>query len=89
MKKSLKKNPTNIIITGVGGQGNVMASRVLAGMLVNAGFIVTIGETFGMSQRGGSVMSHLRVSSSSVLSPQIPQGRGDIVIALEPVEALR
>jgi len=89
MKKSLAKDPTNIIITGVGGQGNVMASRVLAGMLVNSGFIVTIGETFGMSQRGGSVMSHLRVSSKSVLSPQIPQGRADIVIALEPVEALR
>jgi len=89
MKANLYKEPTNIIITGVGGQGNVMASRVLAGMLVNAGFIVTIGETFGMSQRGGSVMSHLRVSSSSVLSPQIPQGRADIVIALEPVEALR
>lgn len=89
MKKSLIKDPMNIIITGVGGQGNVMASRVLAGMLVNAGYIVTIGETFGMSQRGGSVMSHLRVSSTSVLSPQIPQGRADIVIALEPVEALR
>jgi indolepyruvate ferredoxin oxidoreductase beta subunit len=89
MKMSLAKEPVNIIITGVGGQGNVLASRVLAGMLVNAGFIVTIGETFGMSQRGGSVMSHLRVSSSSVLSPQIPQGRADIVIALEPVEALR
>jgi len=89
MKMSLPKDPTNIIITGVGGQGNVMASRVLAGMLVNAGFVLTIGETFGMSQRGGSVMSHLRVSSTSVLSPQIPQGRADIVIALEPVEALR
>ena len=89
MKMSLVKDPTNIIITGVGGQGNVMASRVLAGMLVNAGYVVTIGETFGMSQRGGSVMSHLRVSSTSVLSPQIPQGRADIIIALEPVEALR
>jgi indolepyruvate ferredoxin oxidoreductase beta subunit len=89
MKTSLSKQPTNIIITGVGGQGNVMASRVLAGMLVNAGFIVTIGETFGMSQRGGSVMSHLRVSSTSVLSPQIPQGGADIIIALEPAEALR
>jgi len=89
MKVNLHKDPTNIIITGVGGQGNVMASRVLAGMLVSAGFIVTIGETFGMSQRGGSVMSHLRVSSTSVLSPQIPQGRADIIIALEPVEALR
>jgi indolepyruvate ferredoxin oxidoreductase beta subunit len=89
MNANLYKYPTNIIITGVGGQGNVMASRVLAGMLVNAGFIVTIGETFGMSQRGGSVMSHLRISSTSVLSPQIPQGRADIIIALEPVEALR
>jgi len=89
MNANLYKEPTNIIITGVGGQGNVMASRVLAGMLVNAGYVVTIGETFGMSQRGGSVMSHLRVSSTSVLSPQIPQGRADIVIALEPVEALR
>ena len=89
MKISLAKEPINIIITGVGGQGNVMASRVLAGMLVNTGYVVTIGETFGMSQRGGSVMSHLRVSSSSVLSPQIPQGRADIIIALEPVEALR
>jgi len=89
MKTSLAKEPTNIIITGVGGQGNVMASRVLAGMLVSAGYVVTIGETFGMSQRGGSVMSHLRVSSTSILSPQIPQGRADIIIALEPVEALR
>jgi indolepyruvate ferredoxin oxidoreductase beta subunit len=89
MKMTLTKDPTNIIITGVGGQGNVMASRVLAGMLVSAGYIVTIGETFGMYQRGGSVMSHLRVSSTSVLSPQIPQGRADIIIALEPVEALR
>lgn len=89
IKMSLAKDPMNVIITGVGGQGNVMASRVLAGMLVNAGYIVTIGETFGMSQRGGSVMSHLRVSSTSVLSPQIPQGRADIIIALEPVEALR
>jgi indolepyruvate ferredoxin oxidoreductase beta subunit len=83
------KEPMNVIITGVGGQGNVLASRVLAGMLVNAGYFVTIGETFGMSQRGGSVMSHLRVSSQSVLSPQISQGRADIIIALEPVEAIR
>jgi len=89
MKKTLSKDPTNVIITGVGGQGNVLASRVLAGMLVNAGYYVTIGETFGMSQRGGSVMSHLRISEKSVMSPQIPWGRADIVIALEPVEALR
>jgi indolepyruvate ferredoxin oxidoreductase beta subunit len=83
------KDPMNVIITGVGGQGNVLASRVLAGMLVNQGFYVTIGETFGMSQRGGSVMSHLRISQKSIMSPQIPLGRADIIIALEPVEALR
>lgn len=89
MKKHFDKVPMNVIITGVGGQGNVLASRILAGILVNAGYYVTIGETFGMSQRGGSVMSHLRISQKSIMSPQIPQGRADIIIALEPVEALR
>jgi len=85
----LARDPYNIIITGVGGQGNVMASRVLANMLVKRGFYVTIGETFGASQRGGSVMSHLRVSATSSWSPQIPRGRVDVVIALEPTEGIR
>lgn len=89
MKKALLNTTTNLILTGVGGQGNVMASRTLAGMLVDAGYVVTIGETFGMSQRGGSVMSHLRISPDSVLSPQIPKGGADIIVALEPLEALR
>jgi indolepyruvate ferredoxin oxidoreductase beta subunit len=88
-KAALAKDPMNVIITGVGGQGNVLASRVLAGMLVNEGFRITIGETFGMSQRGGSVMSHLRISQKQIWSPQIPQGRADIIVALEPLEALR
>lgn len=88
-KQQLSKDPYNIVITGVGGQGNVMASRLLANMLVRKGCQVTIGETFGASQRGGSVMSHLRVSAGSVWSPQIPKGRADIIAALEPVEALR
>lgn len=85
----LPRDPYNIIITGVGGQGNVMASRVLSGMLVNRGFMITIGETFGASQRGGAVMSHIRVSSKGAWSPQIPKGKADIVVALEPVEAIR
>lgn len=85
----LIKDPYNIVITGVGGQGNVMASRVLANILVRMGFKVTIGETFGMSQRGGSVMSHLRVSATTVWSPQIPKRGADLVVAIEPVEALR
>ncbi|MHB8138951.1 MAG: indolepyruvate oxidoreductase subunit beta [Smithellaceae bacterium] len=89
MRKQIPSETKNIILTGVGGQGNVMASRVLAGMLVDAGYVVTIGETFGMSQRGGSVMSHLRVSPDSVRSPQIPRGGADVIVALEPLEALR
>lgn len=87
--EKLPADPFNIVITGVGGQGNVMASRVLGGMLTRRGFDVTIGETFGASQRGGSVMSHLRVSEKSTWSPQIPGGRAHAVISLEPSEALR
>jgi indolepyruvate ferredoxin oxidoreductase beta subunit len=85
----LPRDPYNIIITGVGGQGNVMASRVLSTMLANRGFMTTIGETFGASQRGGAVMSHIRVSSKGTWSPQIPKGKADVVIALEPTEAIR
>ena len=85
----LPKDPFNIIITGVGGQGNVMASRILSNMLVERGYYVTIGETFGASQRGGSVMSHIRVSANATWSPQIPKGKADIVVTLEPIEAIR
>lgn len=85
----LIEDPYNVIMAGVGGQGNVMASRVLANILSAQGYWVTIGETFGASQRGGSVMSHLRVSATSTWSPQIPRGSAHLVIALEPVEALR
>lgn len=86
---NLPYDPYNIIITGVGGQGNVMASRVVGNMLSRRGLQVTIGETFGASQRGGSVMSHLRISSGSSWSPQIPKGRCHLVISLEPTEAMR
>lgn len=89
MTERLAKDPYNIVITGVGGQGNVMASRVLSNMLVRRGYKVTIGETFGMSQRGGSVMSHIRVSPTAVWSPQIPKGMADLIVALEPIEAIR
>ena len=85
----LAKDPYNLIITGVGGQGNVMASRVLGNMMVRDGYRVTIGETFGASQRGGSVMSHLRISKDGSWSPQIPHGQANCIIALEPSEALR
>jgi len=89
MKENILKDPYNIIIAGVGGQGSVMASRVLSNMLSLQGYKITIGETFGASQRGGSVMSHIRVSESGTWSPQIPKGQADLVVALEPVESLR
>ncbi|MCK9230721.1 MAG: 2-oxoacid:acceptor oxidoreductase family protein [Syntrophales bacterium] len=89
MAPRLPGDPCNIIITGVGGQGNVMAARVLAGMLANRGYMITIGETFGASQRGGSVMSHIRASVQGTWSPRMPKGSAHIVVALEPVEALR
>jgi len=85
----LKIDPFNVIITGVGGQGNVMASRVLGGMLSRKDLNVTIGDTFGASQRGGSVMSHLRISTASSWSPQIPRGMCHLVLSLEPLEAIR
>lgn len=86
---TLTADPYNMIITGVGGQGNVLASRVLGNMLLSRGLHITIGETFGASQRGGSVMSHLRISSERDVSPQIPKGQAHLVVSLEPTEALR
>jgi indolepyruvate ferredoxin oxidoreductase beta subunit len=85
----LSYDPYNLIITGVGGQGNVLSSRMVGDMLSQLGFFVTIGETFGASQRGGSVMSNLRISAESCFSPQIPRGRAHMIVALEPIEALR
>jgi indolepyruvate ferredoxin oxidoreductase beta subunit len=85
----LPKDPFNVIIGGVGGQGNVLASQILGEMLISKGYIITIGETYGASQRGGAVMSHLRVSSKDQFSPLIPEGQCDLLVALEPVEGLR
>jgi indolepyruvate ferredoxin oxidoreductase beta subunit len=86
---SLVNDPYNIVIAGVGGQGNVLASRILGNMMSRNDFCVTIGETFGASQRGGSVMSHLRISVDQMWSPQIPKREADLVVALEPTEGIR
>jgi indolepyruvate ferredoxin oxidoreductase beta subunit len=88
-KVSAQKSVYNLIITGVGGQGNVLSSQLVGQAFVNKGYFATIGETYGASQRGGSVMSHIRISNVKQLSPLIPKGKADIVVALEPVEALR
>ncbi len=85
----ISKDPFNVIIGGVGGQGNVLASQILGQILVSQGYVITIGETYGASQRGGAVMSHLRISGKDQFSPLIPEGQCDLLIALEPVEGLR
>jgi indolepyruvate ferredoxin oxidoreductase, beta subunit len=85
----MDKDPYNIVVTGVGGQGNVLASLLLGAVLVDQGYKVTIGETYGASQRGGSVMSHVRLSRTRQYGPLIPPWSADLVIALEPSEAAR
>jgi indolepyruvate ferredoxin oxidoreductase beta subunit len=85
----MEKDPYNVIVCGVGGQGNVLASQLIGAMLVDQGYKVTIGETYGASQRGGSVMSHVRISKTRQYGPLMPPRSADLVIALEPSEAAR
>ncbi|AIF69921.1 indolepyruvate oxidoreductase [Palaeococcus pacificus DY20341] len=77
----------NLIITGVGGQGGLTLSRIVGNAAMKEGYNVRIGETLGMSQRYGSVLSYLRFGD--VHSPLIEEGEADLVLALEPAEALR
>ncbi|MBW1686034.1 MAG: indolepyruvate oxidoreductase subunit beta [Deltaproteobacteria bacterium] len=84
-----EKDPLNVIVTGVGGQGNVLISQLIGKALVKRGHHVTIGETYGASQRGGAVMSHLRISRQEQYGPLIPEGQADVILGLEPVETMR
>ena len=88
-EKSTQKNSRNLIVCGVGGQGNILISRLIGRILTEKGYFVTIGETFGAAQRGGAVFSSLRISDRSFQGPLIPKYRADVVCALEPLEALR
>jgi len=81
--------PHNLIITGVGGQGNVLASQIVGMAAVDREFRVTIGETFGLSQRGGPVMSHIRLSKEKNYGPLIPPNMAHFIIGLEPLETIR
>ncbi|MCF8120522.1 MAG: indolepyruvate oxidoreductase subunit beta [Deltaproteobacteria bacterium] len=85
----INNDPTNVIICGVGGQGNVLASLILGRYFVDQGMKVTIGETYGVSQRGGAVMSQLRISSKRQAAPLMPSAGAHLVVALEPMEGLR
>ena len=85
----ISKDPLNLIITGVGGQGNILASQLTATAGIAQKLFTSIGETYGASQRGGSVMSHVRFSKSFQYGPLIPEGEADVILGFEPLETLR
>ncbi len=78
----------NLILAGVGGQGTVLASKLLAQAAINRGLDVRTAETIGMAQRGGSVTSHVRIGQD-LYSPLVALDTADIILGMEPSEALR
>ena len=81
----------NVLLTGVGGQGTVLAAKVLAQAAQAKGWQVRTAETIGMAQRGGSVVSHVRMGDNGeeVIAPLVAKGTADMIIAFEPAEAAR
>ena len=81
----------NILLTGVGGQGTVLAAKVLAQAALEKGWQVRTAETIGMAQRGGNVVSHVRIGNKGeqVHAPLVSRGTADLIIAFEPAEAAR
>ena len=79
---------TNIMIVGVGGQGSLLASKLLGRLLMNEGYDVKVSEVHGMSQRGGSVVTYVRYGEK-VYSPIIDKGEADFIISFEKLEAAR
>jgi indolepyruvate ferredoxin oxidoreductase beta subunit len=85
-KKEMKKD---IILAGVGGQGILSIAAVIGIAAVEAGLFLKQAEVHGMSQRGGAVQSHLRISDQPISSDLIPEGSCDMILSVEPMEALR
>lgn len=80
-------NTTRVVIAGVGGQGTLLATRLIAETAIKQGLNVRIGETYGMAQRGGSVMGHIQIGEA--YSPQIRPGEADALLGFELAEATR
>ena len=78
----------NILLVGVGGQGTILASKILSTAMVNAGYDVNMSEVHGMAQRGGSVTTQIRYGKK-VFSPIIGRGEADVMVCFEKMEALR
>jgi len=79
----------DIVLGGVGGQGILTIAATIGTAAVNKGLYLKQSEVHGMSQRGGDVMSNLRLSSNEIFSDLIPEGKADLLIGVEPLEALR
>lgn len=79
----------NIIIAGVGGQGILTIASIIDLAAMNLGLNLKQAEVHGMSQRGGAVESHLRISSKEIYSDLIPLGKADLILSIEPMESLR
>jgi indolepyruvate ferredoxin oxidoreductase beta subunit len=88
-RMTLEKEPFNVIIAGVGGQGNVLLSGFVGAALLNEGFMVSVADTFGVSQRGGSVQSHIKISRNTLYSSVTLEGKANVILGMEPVETLR
>ena len=79
----------DIVLCGVGGQGGISVSVIIAQAAMEAGLHVKQSEVHGMAQRGGEVLAHLRISDKPIASPTIPEGSAQLLLAFEPLEALR
>ena len=79
----------DIVLCGVGGDGIVSVAKIISDAALNMGLNLKQSEIHGMSQRGGSVFSHLRLSSDEIYADVIPEGQADIILSSEPMEALR
>jgi len=80
---------TNIILAGVGGQGILTIATVIDTAALQSNLFVKQAEVHGMSQRGGAVQSHVRISDKEIFSDLIPEGKADIILSVEPMESLR
>ena len=88
--EELKREPLNLIIAGVGGQGNVLMSFLIGSALIRSGYLVTIFDNYGASQRLGAVASYIKISTKDTnTSHLLHEGDGDVIVGIEPIELLR
>ena len=85
----ISRDPYNVVICGVGGQGNILISQAIGNAVLRKGYRVTIADDIGASQRAGVVTSKIRISPKKSCGPLIPEGQAHFILGLEPLETLR